>query len=114
MLDGHCRWSAAGVGPTAGIAILLPVTAWLPPIPAIIMLAAIFYGAMYGGSTTAILINVPGEVSSVVTAVDGYRMAQQGRAGAALAIAAISSFVAGTIGLIGLNVFAPPLASMAS
>ena len=102
-----------GLGPTAGIAILLPVTAWLPPIPAIIMLAAIFYGAMYGGSTTAILINVPGEVSSVVTAVDGYKMAQQGRAGAALAIAAISSFIAGTIGLIGLTFFAPPLASMA-
>jgi putative tricarboxylic transport membrane protein len=102
-----------GLGPTAGIAILLPLTAWLPPIPAIIMLAAIFYGAMYGGSTTAILINVPGEVSSVITAVDGYKMAQQGRAGAALAIAAISSFIAGTIGLIGLTFFAPPLASMA-
>lgn len=102
-----------GLGPTAGIAILLPVTAWLPPIPAIIMLAAIFYGAMYGGSTTAILINVPGEVSSVVTAVDGYKMAQRGRAGAALAIAAISSFIAGTVGLIGLTFFAPALAGVA-
>ncbi|HEX7126065.1 MAG TPA: tripartite tricarboxylate transporter permease [Thermodesulfobacteriota bacterium] len=102
-----------GLGPTAGMAILLPVTAWLSPIPAIIMLSAIFYGAMYGGSTTAILINVPGEVSSVITAVDGYRMAQRGRAGAALAVAAISSFVAGTIALIGLTFFAPALASVA-
>lgn len=102
-----------GLGPTAGIAILLPVTAWLSPIPAIIMLAAIFYGAMYGGSTTAILINVPGEVSSVITAVDGYKMARKGRAGAALAIAAISSFVAGTVGLIGLTFFAPALAGVA-
>lgn len=102
-----------GLGPTAGIAILLPLTAWLPPIPAIIMLAAIFYGAMYGGSTTAILINVPGEVSSVITAVDGYQMARRGKAGAALAIAALSSFVAGTVGLIGLTFFAPLLASAA-
>ncbi|MBI4247583.1 MAG: tripartite tricarboxylate transporter permease [Candidatus Rokubacteria bacterium] len=102
-----------GIGPTSGIAILLPLTAFLPPVPAIIMLAAIYYGAMYGGSTTAILVNIPGEVASVVTTLDGYQMARQGRAGPALAIAAISSFVAGTLGLVGLTFFAPPLADVA-
>jgi len=102
-----------GIGPTAGIAMLLPVTAFLPPIPAIIMLAAIYYGAMYGGSTTSILINVPGEISSVITCVDGYEMAKQGRAAPALAIAAISSFLAGTLGLVGLTLFSPPLANLA-
>jgi putative tricarboxylic transport membrane protein len=102
-----------GIGPTSGIAILLPLTGFLPPTPAIIMLAAIYYGAMYGGSTTAILVNIPGEVASVVTTLDGYQMARQGRAGPALAIAAISSFVAGTLGLVGLTFFAPPLADMA-
>ena len=102
-----------GIGPTSGIAILLPLTAFLPPTPAIIMLAAIYYGAMYGGSTTAILVNIPGEVASVVTTLDGYQMARQGRAGPALAIAAISSFGAGTLGLIGLTFFAPPLADVA-
>ncbi len=102
-----------GIGPTSGIAILLPLTSFLPPTPAIIMLAAIYYGAMYGGSTTAILVNIPGEISSVVTTLDGYQMARQGRAGPALAIAAISSFVAGTVGIIGLTFFAPPLADVA-
>ncbi len=102
-----------GVGPTAGIAILLPVTAYVPPAPAIIMLAAIYYGAMYGGSTTSILVNIPGEIASVVTCLDGYQMAKQGRAGPALAIAAISSFIAGTLGLLGLTFFAPPLANFA-
>jgi putative tricarboxylic transport membrane protein len=102
-----------GIGPTSGIAILLPLTSFLPPTPAIIMLAAIYYGAMYGGSTTAILVNIPGEVASVVTTLDGYQMARQGRAGPALAIAAISSFVAGTLGLLGLTFFAPPLADVA-
>ena len=102
-----------GIGPTSGIAILLPLTSFLPPAPAIIMLAAIYYGAMYGGSTTAILVNIPGEVASVVTTLDGYQMARQGRAGPALAIAAISSFVAGTLGLVGLTFFAPPLADVA-
>ena len=102
-----------GIGPTSGIAILLPLTGFLPPTPAIIMLAAIYYGAMYGGSTTAILVNIPGEVASVVTTLDGYQMARQGRAGPALAIAAISSFVAGTLGLVGLTFFAPPLADAA-
>jgi putative tricarboxylic transport membrane protein len=102
-----------GIGPTSGIAILLPLTSFLPPTPAIIMLAAIYYGAMYGGSTTAILVNIPGEVASVVTTLDGYQMARQGRAGPALAIAAIASFVAGTLGLVGLTFFAPPLADAA-
>ena len=86
-----------GIGPVATIAMLLPATYALPPVSALIMLAGIYYGAQYGGSTTAILINLPGESSSVVTALDGYRMAQQGRAGAALATAAIGSFFAGTV-----------------
>lgn len=102
-----------GIGPTSGIAILLSLTSFLPPTPAIIMLAGIYYGAMYGGSTTAILINIPGEAASVVTCLDGYQMARQGRAGPALAIAAISSFVAGTFGIIGLTFFAPPLVEIA-
>src|SRR5258708_22787110 len=86
-----------GIGPVATIAMLLPATFTLPPESSLIMLAGIYYGAQYGGSTTAILINLPGEASSVVTALDGYRMAQQGRAGAALATAAIGSFFAGTV-----------------
>jgi putative tricarboxylic transport membrane protein len=102
-----------GIGPTAGIAILLPLTAKLPPAPAIIMLAGIYYGAMYGGSTTAILINIPGEASSVPTTLDGYQLARQGKPGVALAIAAIGSFVAGTLGIVGLTFFAPPLARAA-
>jgi putative tricarboxylic transport membrane protein len=102
-----------GIGPTAGIAILLPLSAVLPAEPAIIMLAGIYYGAMYGGSTTAILINVPGEASSVPTSLDGYQLALQGRPGVALAIAALGSFIAGTLGLVGLTFFAPLLARSA-
>ncbi len=102
-----------GIGPSSGIAILLPLTTVLPPTSAIIMMAAIYYGAMYGGSTTAIVVNIPGEASSVPTALDGYEMAKQGRAGPALGIAAISSFVAGTLGLVGLTFFAPVLANFA-
>ncbi len=102
-----------GIGPTAGIAILLPLLSVLPPEPAIIMLAGIFYGAMYGGSTTAILLNVPGEASSVPTTLDGYQLARQGKPGVALAVAAIGSFVAGTLGIVGLTFFAPPLARQA-
>ena len=102
-----------GIGPSSGIAILLPLTTILPPTSAIIMMAAIYYGAMYGGSTTAIVVNIPGEASSVPTALDGYAMARQGRAGPALAIAAISSFVAGTLSLVGLTFFAPVLANFA-
>ena len=102
-----------GIGPASGIAILLPLTTVLPPTSAIIMMAAIYYGAMYGGSTTAIVVNIPGEASSVPTAIDGYEMAKQGKAGPALAISAISSFVAGTLGLVGLTFFAPLLADVA-
>ncbi|MDF2974279.1 MAG: hypothetical protein K0R61_4729 [Microvirga sp.] len=93
--------------------MLLPVTFSLAPVPALIMLAGIFYGAQYGGSTTAILVNLPGEPSSVVTALDGYQMARQGKAGRALATAAIASFVAGTIATVIIAVFAPPLALFA-
>jgi putative tricarboxylic transport membrane protein len=102
-----------GIGPASGIAILLPMTTVLPPTSAIIMMAAIYYGAMYGGSTTSIVVNIPGEASSVATAIDGYEMAKQGRAGPALAISAISSFFAGTLGLVGLTFFAPVLAGFA-
>jgi len=102
-----------GIGPSAGIAILLPLTTMIPPTSGIIMMAAIYYGAMYGGSTTAIVVNIPGEASSVPTCIDGYEMAKQGRAGAALGISAISSFVAGTLGLVGLTFFAPLLANVA-
>ena len=102
-----------GIGPSAGIAILLPVTTMIPPTSGIIMMAAIYYGAMYGGSTTAIVVNIPGEASSVPTAIDGYEMAKQGRGGAALGISAISSFVSGTLGLVGLTFFAPLLANVA-
>jgi putative tricarboxylic transport membrane protein len=102
-----------GIGPSAGIAILLPLTTMIPPTSGIIMMAAIYYGAMYGGSTTAIVVNIPGEASSVPTCIDGYEMAKQGRAGAALGISAISSFVAGTLSLVGLTFFAPLLANVA-
>ena len=102
-----------GIGPAAGIAILIPITSGLGPTTALIMLAGIYYGAMYGGSTTAILINLPGEAGSVATVLDGYQMARKGRAGPALGISAISSFVAGTLSVIGLMLLAPPLASAA-
>jgi putative tricarboxylic transport membrane protein len=102
-----------GIGPVATIAMLLPITFNLPPIPALIMLAGIYYGASYGGSTTAILVNLPGESSSVVTCIDGYKMGQQGRAGPALAIAALGSFFAGTVGTILIALFGPPLAELA-
>lgn len=102
-----------GLGPTATIAMLLPVTFGLPPVSALIMLAGIYYGAQYGGSTTAILINLPGESSSVVTALDGYQMARQGRAGLALSTAALGSFFAGTVATMLLALFAPPLAEIA-
>src|SRR5438445_1978436 len=102
-----------GLGPPATIALLLPVTYGIPATSAVILLAGIFYGAMYGGSTTSILLNIPGEAASVVTCLDGYQMARQGRAGAALAVAAVGSFIAGTIGVVGLMLLAPPLASFA-
>ncbi|MED1644410.1 tripartite tricarboxylate transporter permease [Brevibacillus agri] len=102
-----------GLGPTSAIAILLPVTAVLEPTQGVIMLAGIYYGAMYGGSTTAILLNIPGEISSVPTCLDGYPLAKKGKGGPALGISAISSFVAGIMGVIGLVFFAPVLADQA-
>jgi len=102
-----------GLGPPATIAMLLPLTPHMNPAGAIIMLAGIYYGAKYGGSTTSILLNVPGESASVVTCLDGYQMARKGRAGAALGIAAIASFVAGSVGVVGLMLVAPPLARLA-
>jgi putative tricarboxylic transport membrane protein len=103
-----------GLGPAATIALLLPATyAISSPVTAIILMAGIFYGSQYGGSTTSILLNLPGEASSVVTCIDGYKMAQKGRAGAALGIAAIGSFVAGTVGIVGMTLFAPKIAGFA-
>ena len=102
-----------GLGPVATIAMLLPATYTLPPTAALIMLAGIYYGAQYGGSTTAILINIPGESSSVVTAIDGYQMARRGRAGVALFTAGAGSFIAGCIGVLILAAFAVPLAQVA-
>lgn len=102
-----------GIGPIATIALLLPVTYALEPVTALIMLAGIYYGAQYGGSTTAILVNLPGESSSVVTMLDGYQMARQGRAGPALTAAAISSFIAGCLATVVIAGFAPPLAEVA-
>ena len=102
-----------GLGPAAAMALVLPLTSRLSPTAGLIMLAGIYYGAMYGGSTTSILVNVPGEPASVVTTLDGYQMARKGRAGAALAIAAIGSFVAGTLSVVFLQFFAPPLARAA-
>ncbi|HWI65093.1 MAG TPA: tripartite tricarboxylate transporter permease, partial [Symbiobacteriaceae bacterium] len=103
-----------GLGPAATISLLLPVIYKLgDPATAVIFLAGIYYGAMYGGSTTSILLNLPGEAASVVTTLDGYKMALKGRAGAALGIAAIGSFIAGTVGVIGLTFVAPPLAEFA-
>jgi putative tricarboxylic transport membrane protein len=111
-----CLWGTAvgvlpGLGPLAGMALLLPLTYALDPAGAVIMLAGIFYGAMYGGSTTSILLRIPGEAASIVTCLDGHEMARKGRAGAALTIAALGSFVGGTVSIIGLMVAAPLLAS---
>ncbi|MBK9674010.1 MAG: tripartite tricarboxylate transporter permease [Betaproteobacteria bacterium] len=102
-----------GIGPVPTIAMLLPITYALPPVSALIMLAGIYYGAQYGGSTTAILVNLPGEASSVVTCLDGYQMARNGRAGAALSVAAVGSFVAGCFATLMVAAFAPPLAEVA-
>src|SRR5689334_13834060 len=102
-----------GLGPLAGISLLLPATFGLNPIIAIVLLAGVYYGAMYGGSTTSILIRIPGEAASVMTCIDGYAMTQQGRAGPALAVAAIGSFIAGTLSVVALMLLAPPLAAFA-
>jgi len=111
-----CLWGTVvgvlpGLGPLAGMTLLLPLTFKLDPTGAVIMLAGIFYGAMYGGSTTSILVRMPGEAASVVTCIDGYAMARQGRAGPALMIAAVGSFIGGTLSIVGLMLFAPPLAA---
>ena len=102
-----------GLGPTAAIALLLPVSFHIPPVSTIIMLAGIYYGAMYGGSTTSILVNIPGEAASVITCLDGHQMAKKGRAGPALGMAAFGSFIAGTIGVVGIMLVAPPMAKFA-
>src|SRR5437588_7541396 len=102
-----------GVGPLATIAMLLPITFGLPPVGALIMLAGIYYGAQYGGSTTSILVNIPGEASSVVTTLDGHQMAKQGRAGPALAIAAIGSFIAGCFSTVLVAALGAPLTALA-
>ncbi|WP_439497466.1 tripartite tricarboxylate transporter permease [Bosea sp. (in: a-proteobacteria)] len=110
---GQLIGALPGIGPSAGMALLLPVTFGLPPVTAIVMLAGIMYGGMYGGTLTSVLINVPGEAASVMTAVDGHKMAKQGRAGAALSIAAIGSFIAGFGAVAVLAVVTPLLASLA-
>jgi putative tricarboxylic transport membrane protein len=102
-----------GIGPVPTIAMLLPITYALPPVSALIMLAGIYYGASYGGSTTAILVNIPGEISSVVTVIDGHQMARQGRAGAALCVSALGSFFAGCVATVVIAAFAPPLVEVA-
>jgi putative tricarboxylic transport membrane protein len=112
-----CLWGTIvgvlpGLGPLAGMTLLLPLTFGLDPAIGIIMLTGIFYGAMYGGSTTSILVRIPGEAASVVTCIDGYEMARQGRAGPALMIAAVGSFIGGTVSIIGLMLVAPPLAQV--
>ncbi|HEV3362722.1 MAG TPA: tripartite tricarboxylate transporter permease, partial [Acidimicrobiia bacterium] len=102
-----------GIGPTATIALLLPITFEFEAVTALIMMAGIYYGAQYGGSTTAILVNLPGEPSSVVTCLDGHQMARQGRAGVALGIAAIGSFFAGTVATIVIAALGKPLTGLA-
>ena len=102
-----------GLGPIEAMAIMLPLSIRFGPLAGLILLAGVWYGAQYGGSTTSILVNIPGEASSVITCIDGYQMTRKGRAGAALAVSAIGSFVAGTIGIVILQLFAPPLAKAA-
>src|ERR1700736_6003962 len=102
-----------GIGTIATVAMLLPITFGLPPVGALIMLAGIYYGAQYGGSTTSILVNIPGEASSIVTCIDRPQMAKQGRAGVALGVAALGSFFAGCVGTVFIAAFGPPLARIA-
>src|SRR3954469_2131596 len=112
-----CLWGTVvgvlpGLGPLAGMTLLLPLTYGLDPTIGIIMLTGIFYGAMYGGSTTSILVRIPGEAASVITCIDGHEMARQGRAGPALVVAAIGSFIGGALSILGLMLIAPPLADV--
>jgi putative tricarboxylic transport membrane protein len=111
-LAGTLTGVLPGFGPTSATALLFPLAFYLPPDQSLILLAGIYYGAQYGGSTTAILLNVPGEVSSVPTALDGYQMTLKGKAGAALSIAALTSFGAGTLAMVGLTVFGPAIARL--
>jgi putative tricarboxylic transport membrane protein len=113
VLVGQIVGALPGIGPSAAIALLLPLTFGGDPTGSLIMFAGIYAGSQYGGTLTSVLVNVPGEASGVMTAVDGHQMARQGRAGVALGVAAIGSFIAGTTGLLGLAIFAPALASMA-
>jgi putative tricarboxylic transport membrane protein len=113
VLTGTLIGVLPGIGPVTTMAILLPITFTMSPAAAIIMLCGIYYGSQYGGSTTSILMNIPGEVGSIITALDGYRMAREGRAGPALGIAAIGSFIGGTAGVVALMFLAPPLAALA-
>ena len=113
VLSGTLVGVLPGIGPIAGMSLLLPITFHVTPIQAIIMLAGMFYGTQYGGSTTSILVNIPGEAASVVTCIDGYKMALKGRAGSALGISAFGSFVGGTLSVLGLMLIAPPLARVA-
>jgi putative tricarboxylic transport membrane protein len=113
VLLGTVIGALPGIGPSAGVAVLLPVTFGMQPVTAMIMLAGIYYGAMYGGTITSVLINTPGESSSVMTTLDGFQMALKGRAGAALGMAAIGSFIAGTVSVVLLMIAAPPLADLA-
>lgn len=113
VLTGTLIGVLPGLGPAATVAMLMPSAFSLPPVSALIMLAGIYYGAQYGGSTTSILVNIPGEASSIVTALDGHKMAQKGRGGPALATAAIGSFFAGTVATVIIALFAPPLANVA-
>ena len=113
VLLGTAMGVLPGIGPSGAVALLIPLTFHMDAASAVIMIAGIYYGTQYGGSTTSILINVPGEAASVITCLDGYQMSRQGRAGAALGISAFGSFIAGTIGVFGLMVVAPPLAEFA-
>jgi putative tricarboxylic transport membrane protein len=111
-LAGTALGVLPGLGPVAGVAILLPITFTFPPTAGLIMMAGIYYGAQYGGSTTAILVNMPGESSSVVTCIDGYKLTKRGRAGGVLSIVAIGSFIGGTVSVIGVMLFSPALAQL--
>jgi putative tricarboxylic transport membrane protein len=113
VLVGTAMGVLPGIGPAGAVALLIPLTFHMDAASAVIMIAGIYYGTQYGGSTTSILVNIPGEAASVITCLDGYQMTRQGRAGAALGISAFASFIAGTIGVIGLMVVAPPLAEVA-
>ena len=113
VIIGMLIGALPGVGPASGVALLLPLTFGMPPTSGIIMLAALYAGSMYGGTITAVIINTPGESASVVTCLDGYQMALQGRAGPALGIAAIGSFIAGTFGVVLLMLVSPALAKWA-